>query len=87
MSTSQSEMKATYRNPWHKSNGSQGPAFYETFATPFEHAGCQIYERIRGTVWDVVHAGVCITQRAGRNGAKEGADLAMANGYYPELRK
>jgi hypothetical protein len=79
-------MSARYRNPWHKHNGSQGPAFYETNAKPFEHAGCLIYERIHGVVWDVVRDGVCLTQRAGRNGAKEGAEIAKADGYYPELR-
>jgi hypothetical protein len=83
---SQSNARATYRNPWHKSNGSQGPVFYETDAKPSEHAGCLIYERIKGVVWDVVRDGVCLTQRAGPRGAREGAEIAQANDYYPELR-
>lgn len=74
-------MSARYRNPWHKKNGSQGPEFFQTDAKPFEHAGCLIYERIPGVVWDVVRDGVCLTQRAGRNGAKRGAELAQANNY------
>lgn len=78
-------MSATYRNPWRKPNGANGPEFFETTATPFEHAGCLIYERIPGVCWDVVRDGVCLTQRAGRNGAKEGAELAKANGYCPAV--
>jgi hypothetical protein len=65
----------TYRNPWFKRNGSQGPEFYETDSKPFEHAGCLIYERIHGKCWDVVKDGVCQTQRAGKRGAMEGAEL------------
>ena len=79
--------RARYRNPWHKDNGIQGPKFYETDAVPFEHAGCRIYERVARHVWDVVYAGVCITQLAGRENAKAGAEIAKAHRYYPELRK
>jgi len=71
----------------HKDNGIQGPKFYETDAVPFEHAGCRIYERVARHVWDVVYAGVCITQLAGRENAKAGAEIAKAHRYYPELRK
>jgi hypothetical protein len=87
MVSSQSSGKARYRNPWHKDNGSQGPKFYETDAKPFEHAGCLIYERLKGVCFDVVYDGVCITQRAGRDGAKRGAEGAKAEGYYLELRE
>jgi len=34
-----------------------------------------------------VYAGVCITQLAGRENAKAGAEIAKAHRYYPELRK
>ena len=47
---------------------------YSTNAKPVEHAGCQIYERIPGYVWDVVRDGQCMTQMAGMNGAKLAAE-------------
>jgi hypothetical protein len=81
---SQSNLKATYRNPWHKSNGTQGPQFYETEAKPLEYAGCLIYERIRGACWDVVRDGVCLHQRAGLNGAKAAAEMAREHDYPTE---
>jgi hypothetical protein len=65
----------TYRNPWHKPETPiYGPAQYTTNAKPVEHAGCTIYERIPGHVWDVVRGGVCRTQMAGLNGAKAAAE-------------
>lgn len=67
---------ATYKNPWHTpGKDCYGPAMYQTDAKPFEHAGCLIYERIPGRCWDVVRDGVCQTQRAGKRGAMEGAEL------------
>lgn len=60
----------TYQNPWHRPGRPEyGPACYETTAIPVRHAGADIFERIPGRVWDVVRGGVCITQRAGLNGA------------------
>jgi hypothetical protein len=65
----------TYKNPWHKPGKPEyGPAMYETSAQPIEHASCLIYQRIPGRVWDVVKNGVCLTQRAGINGAKQAAE-------------
>jgi hypothetical protein len=65
---------ARYRNPWHEPRDPRyGPAEYETDARPVKHAGCLIYERIRGHCWDVVKDGVCRTQRAGPAGAREAA--------------
>jgi len=78
---------ARYRNPWHRPNGGADPQFYESDCRPFEHAGCLIYQRIKGCVWDVVYDGVCIRQCAGPNGAKEAAERAKANGYHAELRR
>ncbi len=60
---------ARYENPF-----GYGPAAYETHARPIEHAGCLIYQRIKGCVWDVVRDGVCIAQRAGPRGAREAAE-------------
>lgn len=70
-------MQSTYKNPWHKENGTQGPAFYSTDVRATEHAGHLIYERIKGAVWDVVKDGVCVHQRAGLNGAKRAAEAAL----------
>lgn len=72
---------ARYTNPWHNPHDPKyGPAMYETDAEPFEHAGHLIYERIAGRCWDVVKAGVCVTQRAGKRGAMEGAELYAKRG-------
>ncbi len=65
---------AKYKNPWHNPKDNRyGPAFYQTDATPTKHAGCEIYHRTPST-WDVVKNGVCVTQRAGFNGAKQAAE-------------
>lgn len=75
-------MVAKYRNPWHKPpHEAYGPAFYTTDAKPLEHAGCLIYERIKGVCWDVVRKGVCLHQRAGLDGAKAAAELARKHRY------
>ena len=60
-----------YRNPWHKPGKPEyGPAFYETVVSAKGCNGYLIYHR-HVSVWDVVKDGVCITQRAGPNGAHE----------------
>lgn len=69
---------ATYRNPWHTGKEEYGPAFYTTDATPTEYRGYLIYQRVRGSVWDVVKDGVCVTQMAGPNGAREAVDRLVA---------
>jgi len=74
---------AKYRNPWHKPhNDAYGPAFYQTDAKPIAHAGHLLYQRIPGPVgrccWDVVKDGVCIAQRAGRDGAMRAAETMAA---------
>lgn len=64
-----------YQNPWHDTdNDCYGPACYSTSAHPVEYKGFLIYERIKSSVWDVVLDGVCVTQRAGLNGAKSYVD-------------
>lgn len=66
---------ATYKNPWHKPTKPEyGPAMYSTDVKPVEYRGYLIYQRIHGHVWDVVKDGVCITQRAGPNGARRFID-------------
>lgn len=71
----------TYINPWHRAGAAHyGPAMYETTAKPVSHAGCEIYERVKGHVWDVVRDGVCLAQMAGLNGAKRAAEDSAATG-------
>lgn len=66
---------ATYKNPWHNPRtNTYGPAMYETDVAPKEYRGYLIYERIPGHCWDVVQDGVCLTQRAGPNGARQYID-------------
>jgi hypothetical protein len=61
-----------YRNPWH--DGLQyGPEFYETAAKPTEYRGFLIFNRFKGS-WELVKDGVCLTQRAGKNGPRILAD-------------
>lgn len=61
----------TYKNPWHKPAQPTlyGPAEYTTNATPTEHKGFLIYERVACGIWDIVKDGECKAQRAGMNGA------------------
>lgn len=58
-----------YRNPWHRSGE---PEFYETTTKPVEYRGFQIFHRFGG--WELVKDGVCLTQRAGKNGPRNLAD-------------
>lgn len=51
-----------------------GPEFYETDVKPTDYRGYLVYERIKGSVWDVVKDDVCITQMAGMSGAKAAID-------------
>ena len=68
-----------YRNPWHKPGKPEyGPVMFRTDARPKVYGDYLIYERIHGTVWDVVKGGECITQRAGPNGARRFIDELTA---------
>lgn len=63
-----------YRNPWFtEGKPHYGPEFFTTDAKPIEYRGFQIFQRVKGT-WDLVKDGVCLTQRAGRNGPRHCAD-------------
>ena len=67
-------MTTTYRNPWHNGrNNDYGPAFYSTEAKPTEYRGFLIYHA-NPKGWDIVKDGVCISQRAGFDGAKRFID-------------
>jgi hypothetical protein len=70
----------TYRNLFHNPHDPQyGPREITTDAIPTEFQGYLIYERVRGVVWDVVKDGVCVTQRAGINGAREWIGYEVAD--------
>lgn len=69
----------TYRNPWHRPDKPHyGPEFYSTDAKPVEYRGFQIFQRVKGT-WELVKDGVCLTQRAGRNGPRYLADALLGD--------
>ncbi len=65
---------ATYKNPFHSEKYHGSKPIIETDAKPLEYKGFVIYERIRGSVWDVVKNGSVVTMRAGLNGAKQFID-------------
>jgi hypothetical protein len=70
---------ATYRNPWFKSDRHNGPEFFSTNARPVEYAGYALFEVIKGkpgrSQWDITKDGVCVSQRASRDGAKGWVDI------------
>lgn len=66
-------MTHTYRNPWANPHE---PQEYVRNVDPVEHAGCQIYH-VSTNQWDVVKAGVCISQRAGKSGAIQCAEVVQ----------
>ncbi len=68
----------TYRNPVHRRHDPMyGPEFYQTDAKPVTYKGHLIYHRTE-LVWDVVLDGVCLTNRAGPNGARRFIDELVA---------
>jgi hypothetical protein len=78
-------MKATYKNSWYKKypaddfRKSIGPEFYESDSVPVEYAGLFIYQRqeFGYPIFDVVQNGICVSQRAGLNGAKQAAEAIV----------
>jgi len=66
---------ARYRNSSFKNShsGLYGPEFYETDVTPTAYKGFEIYRRLT-ECFDCVVDGVCVSQRAGINGAKRFID-------------
>jgi hypothetical protein len=75
----------TYVNPWHNPNNSSfGPKMFESYATPIEYMGFQIYERVEGLVWDVVKHrwnkergwhDMCLDTRPSLEAAKKAIDI------------
>lgn len=67
----------TYFNPYHKPGKPEyGPEEFTTDASPKHYNGFDIYERIKGQVWDVVNPqnNTVVTQRAGPRGARDAID-------------
>jgi hypothetical protein len=69
-----------YLNPW---AGPSEPKEYSRNVNPIEYNGCQIF-RVHQTQFDVVKAGVCISQRGGLEGAKKCAD-AVSDLMFPSF--
>jgi len=83
-------MKTTYKNSFYMRHGidgigrkfTHGPEFYESDSVPVEYAGLLIYQRQEYgyPIFDVVQNGICVTQRAGLNGAKQAAEVIASKG-------
>jgi hypothetical protein len=67
-------MNATYTNSFFNPERKDVPKELTTEAKPVAYKGHLIYERIKGTCWDIVFDGVCIGMNAGLNGAKRRID-------------
>lgn len=70
-------MKYRYKNPWYLVRKGSGPEYYEndSDSEPELYKGYQIFTRQEhGPIFDVVLEGICVTQRAGINGAKRAID-------------
>ncbi|WP_448607625.1 hypothetical protein [Paenimyroides ceti] len=65
---------ATYRNLFYNSLNRDSKEFIKTTVKPIEYKGYLIYQIIKDEHYDVVLNGVCISQRAGLNGAKRFID-------------
>jgi len=71
-------MSARYENPWHDPTDRMSRSHFETDIRPVKYRGYLIYHRIKsssgGDCYDVVKDDLCLTQRAGLNGAKKAID-------------
>jgi hypothetical protein len=72
-----------YLNPFHREGSHDSKAYFESDTKPAEYRGYHIFQRVKGSVFDVVKDGVLFSMRAGRNGAKKYIDT-LANGYGPQ---
>jgi hypothetical protein len=73
-------MSDRYRNSWHKPGKPEyGPEFYQAYPgdTGKPYRGFLIYSR--AACYDVVKDGVCVTQMAGPNGARQAIDSILVN--------
>jgi hypothetical protein len=80
-------MKTTYRNKFHIPGSRHSEEILSTDAKPVKYKGYLIYERVKGSIWDVVKDGVCVGMYAGPNGAKNfiNEQWCIENGFlYPK---
>lgn len=68
--------RATYLNPWHDPRVIDSKPIFTTDVKPTEYRGLLIFHRLPGS-FEVVKAGVCLTQRAGMSGACRAIDLLL----------
>ena len=69
--------KARYKNPWYDPRNPYSVPEFEADSEPVPASnGCLVYERreFGYPIFDVVKDGVCVTQRAGPNGARRAAE-------------
>jgi hypothetical protein len=71
----------TYTNPFHNPRIHESKPVLSCDREPTPYNGYLIYERHKGTVFDVVKDRVCIAMRAGLNGAKRFID-SVKNGNH-----
>ena len=67
---------ATYKNPWHSPRG-HDPDIYTTDARPIEYRGFLLYNRIPGTVCDVVKNGCAVRQIVTVKGGQNAVDAIL----------
>jgi len=70
-------MSTTYKNSFHVTGSKDTHEWLSTNAKPTKYKGWLIYERVKGSVWDVVKDGVCEGMYAGLNGAKRSIDTRL----------
>lgn len=68
----------TYENSFYNKGDKHSQAEISTNVTPAEYKGYLIYERVKGSVWDIVHDGVCVGMNAGPNGARKAIDEKLS---------
>lgn len=74
-------MTTTYRNGFYELAAPRKTVeFFTTSARPLQWAGHTIYQRIKGSCWDVVKDGVCVGMYAGLSGAKDCAEKRQRHG-------
>jgi hypothetical protein len=79
-------MKTEYKNRWYNpKNDDYGKQTFKTDVKPTKYKGYLIYQRVSGHVWDIVKDNICISQRAGINGAKSFIDSIKPDDLLKEI--
>ncbi len=82
MHTTDRKYRHEYKNPWHRRfDNWSGPEVFQTNSEPVEYKGYLIFEK-NSVQWDVVKDGVCISQLAGPNGARQKIDQIIDMALY-----